>query len=114
MNSPAKIAIATSPSFSGIALSTITATSPAGPPVKLLCTYWGSDAGPRKFDILVNGPRIATEKLNQKHPGEFFDVEYALPEGMTAGQSKITAKFQADPGQIAGGLFDLRVLKPNN
>jgi len=87
---------------------------PAGQPVKLLCTYWGSDAGPRKFDILVNETRIATEKLSQKHPGEFFDVEYALLEGMTTGQSKITVKFRAGPGQIAGGLFDLRVLKPDN
>ncbi|MEI7729096.1 MAG: beta-L-arabinofuranosidase domain-containing protein [Verrucomicrobiota bacterium] len=80
-------------------------------PAKLLCTYWGND-GVRTFDLTVNGTFLATQKLNREHPGEFFDVEYDLPPAVIAGQSKVTIKFRGQPGQTAGGLFDLRILKP--
>jgi len=83
---------------------------PAGRPALLLCTYWGSDAGPRAFDVLVNGVVVGSEKLNFNQPGEFFDAEYALPDDVTAGRKSITVKIQAQPGKIAGGVFDLRVV----
>ena len=83
---------------------------PSGQPVLLLCTYWGSDAGPRAFDILVNGVQVASEKLNFNQPGEFYDAEYDLPKESLAGQGLITVKIQAQPGKIAGGVYDLRVV----
>jgi DUF1680 family protein len=83
---------------------------PPGQSVRLLCTYWGSDTGPRAFDIVVNETRIATEQLNFNRPGEFFDVEYELSKELLAGQARITVKIQAKPGKIAGGIYDLRVL----
>jgi hypothetical protein len=85
---------------------------PSGIPVKLLCTYWGSQSGPRTFDILVNRNRIGTETLNRNRPGEFFDVEYDIPAEASADRSRVTVTFQAKPGPvaIAGPLFDLRVL----
>lgn len=81
-------------------------------PVALLCAYWGSDAGGRVFDILVDGERIATQRLNNNQPGEFFDVEYPLPETLTRGKERITVKFQAHPNAMAGGVFDVRVIIP--
>ena len=87
---------------------------PAGQPVKLLCTYWGSDAGPRDFEVLVNGRLVANEKLNFNRPGEFYDVEYALPADVLAGRSVITVKFQAKPAQIAGGVYEVRLVKPQS
>jgi uncharacterized protein len=80
-------------------------------PVSLLCTFWGDDAGTRTFDILVGDQKVATQTLNHNRPGEFFDEEYAIPVELTRGKSRVTVKFQAQPGNFAGGLFGLRVLR---
>jgi len=77
----------------------------------LLCTYWGGDVGNRRFSVLVGGTKIAAQTLRRNRPGEFFDVEYAIPDAMTRGKAAIAVKLQADPGATAGGVFDLRVLR---
>ncbi|MDQ3804505.1 MAG: glycoside hydrolase family 127 protein [Acidobacteriota bacterium] len=82
-----------------------------GEPVSLVCTYWGGEAGPRTFDILVDGARVATQSLQNDRPGQFFDVAYPLPEELTRGKEKITVRFQARPGNTAGGLYGLRVVR---
>jgi hypothetical protein len=79
---------------------------------ELRVTYWGSDAGGRDFDILVDGEKLATEKLAGKKPGQFYDEVYPLPEKLISGKSKITVKFQAHPRNIAGGVFGCAILKP--
>ena len=48
-------------------------------PVELIVTYWGSDVGNRVFDILVEGKKIATQKLDRIAPDEFIDVSYKVP-----------------------------------
>ena len=63
-------------------------------PVSLVCSYWGSETGPRTFDILADGIKIATQSLQNDKPGEFFDVTYAIPASVTRGKSKITIRFQ--------------------
>lgn len=80
-------------------------------PVTLHCTYWGSDGG-RVFDVLVDGAKIATQKLAQNKPGEFFEVEYAIPVSLTEGKESIVVRFAAHPGSTAGGLFGCATLKP--
>jgi uncharacterized protein len=81
-------------------------------PAALHCTYWGNDGGNRAFDILVDGARIATQKLEYDKPGEFFDVEYAIPPALTRGKQRVTVTFQAHQGgALAGGVFDLRVVR---
>ena len=79
-------------------------------PTTLRCTYWGSDSGPRTFDILVDERKIATQTLDRDKPDEFFDVQYKLPVDLTRGKSKVTVKFQAHPGKTAGGLFGVSTL----
>jgi DUF1680 family protein len=79
-------------------------------PVSLVVTYWGSETGPRNFDVLVDGVKIATQSLQNDKPGKFFDVTYAIPEELTRGKTKITVRFQAWPGNIAGGFYGLRVI----
>jgi hypothetical protein len=74
-------------------------------PTDLCCTYWGGDAGARRFDILVDGIRVATERLNKNRPGEFFDVTYALPPQITQQKKHVTVSFRPQAGQIAGGVF---------
>jgi hypothetical protein len=80
-------------------------------PMQLLCTYWGSDNGAREFDVLADGKMIATQKLNNNQPGNFFDVTYALPVELTRGKNQVTVKFAAHPSDLAGGLFGCRILR---
>jgi uncharacterized protein len=79
-------------------------------PMSLSCTYWGSDSGSRVFDIVVDGTIIATQTLNNNAPGQFFDVEYAIPENLTSNKTQVTVTFQAHTGNIAGGVFGCRML----
>ena len=80
-------------------------------PQELSVTYWGSDAGRRVFDILVDGKKLATERLSSTTaPSSFFDQVYPLPEDLTKGKNQVTVTFQAHPRQTAGGVFGLRFL----
>jgi hypothetical protein len=83
----------------------------ADAPVSLVCSYWGSETGPRTFDIFVDGTRIGTQSLQNDKPGEFFDVTYAIPESITRGKSKITVRFQGQKGNMAGGFYGVRVVR---
>ncbi len=82
-----------------------------GQPQELLVTYWGSDSGNRTFDILIDGRKLTTVSLRAEKPGQFYDATYPLPEDLIRGKPKISVYFQAQPGQSAGGIFGLRVLK---
>ena len=80
-------------------------------PNQLICTWWGDEEGARNFDILVDGVKIASQKLLHNHPGEFWEAAYPIPTELTQGKSKVTVKWQAQPGNFAGGLFGGRILK---
>jgi uncharacterized protein len=82
----------------------------ADKPVTLVCTYQGSEGRRRAFDVLVDGEKITTQTL-ESHAGEFFDVEYPLPETLTRGKQRISVKFRAQPDSFAGGVFDVRVVQ---
>jgi DUF1680 family protein len=81
--------------------------------VNLVCTYWGGETGNRLFDILVEDTRIATQKLNQNKPGEFFKVVCPIPKELIIGKQFATIRFQAHDGAQAGGVFDLRLEPPD-
>ncbi|MFN2509987.1 MAG: beta-L-arabinofuranosidase domain-containing protein [Pyrinomonadaceae bacterium] len=83
---------------------------PSNRRVALVCSYWGSETGPRNFDIMVDGVKIATQSLQNDKPGQFFDVTYPIPEELTRGKTKITVRFQAQPGNTAGGFYGLRII----
>jgi DUF1680 family protein len=82
-------------------------------PVSLVCTYWGSETGARTFDIMVEGVKIATQSLGNDKPGQFFETTYPIPAELTRGKTKITVRFQARPGNTAGGFYGLRVVRGN-
>lgn len=87
------------------------AVAPAKP-MALVCTYFGDDFG-RDFDILVDGNKVATQKINGKPRGGFFTTAYKLPAERTKGKNKVTIRFQANGKSMAGGLFGLRVMHAN-
>ena len=81
----------------------------AGTKAALYAVYWGPDAG-REFEIVVDGNVIAVETLRGGKPG-FFEVEYPLKDTVISGKEKVSIRFQAKPGNTAGGVFDLRIVK---
>jgi hypothetical protein len=78
---------------------------------KLLVKYWGSDAGGREFDILIDGVKLATQKLERNKPDQFFEVAYPIPQNLIQSKALVTVKFQAHPGCTAGGIFDCRIIR---
>ncbi|MBZ4037447.1 glycoside hydrolase family 127 protein [Flavobacterium sp. 17A] len=84
------------------------------PEAYLICTYFGSDGGKRSFRILVDNVEIAKEVLKAKKPNSFYDETYKIPSNLLKNKSKITIQFAADPENTAGGLFDCRLVKPEN
>ena len=80
---------------------------------ELAVTYSGDDRG-REFDILVNGKLIATQKLTGVKPQGFVEKRYPIPAELlqAAAGDRLTIKFEAKQF-LAGGIFDLRLLKPN-
>ncbi len=81
-------------------------------PVVLRCTYWGGDSGQgREFDVLVDGHKVADETIRFAKR-EFFDVECPIPAELTRGKASVTVRFQAHADRIAGGVFDVLVLRP--
>jgi hypothetical protein len=82
---------------------------PAGPQ-SLVVAYWGGVWHKRVFDILLDGGLLATEALLANRPGEFFDQVYPLDESLTAGKRRVTVRFQSRPGDIAGGVFDVKLM----
>jgi hypothetical protein len=79
-------------------------------PQELRVKYWGGDTGGREFDIVGDGQKLAAVKLDNNKPGEFFEEAYSIPAEITRGRSKITVRFQARPGKMAGGVFGCAIL----
>ncbi len=79
----------------------------------LSVTYSGDDRG-RTFDILVNKTVIATQRLTGEAPGRFVDKRYPIPSEVlqAAGKDRLTVQFVATRW-LAGGLYDVRLLKPD-
>ncbi len=80
-------------------------------PQELRIGYWGSDAGGREFDILVDDVKIVTKKLENNKPGVFYDETYPLPKDLVENKTGVTVRFQAHPGMTAGGIFGCAILK---
>lgn len=77
---------------------------------ELRVSYWGSDVG-RTFDILVDGKKLATQKLQSNRPDRFYDETYPLPAERLRGKQRLTVRFEGQKGSWAGGVFGVRVLR---
>lgn len=76
----------------------------------LLLTYIGDDKG-RKFDIVVDGQKLATEDWQGGTTGKFYTKSYALPAALLAGKNKITIRIEANYDKTAGRVFGARTIK---
>lgn len=80
-------------------------------PQSVHVVYWGSEQGARRFDILVDGQKIADQALLRNRPETFFDAEYPIPRNLVQDKDNISVRLQARPGAMAGGVFDLRIVE---
>ena len=86
-------------------------------PMKLAVRYRQDDSGDRVFDILVDGKCIKT--VNHNNPileveKPLYYEEMAIPTELTRGKNTVTIKFSAHNHSMAGGIFDIRILKLND
>jgi uncharacterized protein len=51
------------------------------------------------------------QRLNRNRPATFFEEITPLPEAMTRGKQSVTIRFQAHPGNWAGGVFGVRIMR---
>ena len=79
-------------------------------PADLVLTYPGKQNYPREFDVLVDGQKLATEKIDEYNADDRLDRDYAIPEELTRGKSSVTVKLEAHKGSAAGALIEMRTI----
>ena len=64
-----------------------------------------------RFDILIDGEVLVTEKLEEEKPDEYYYKAYPLPEKLTKGKEKVTVTFKASERRGTGRIFGSRTVK---
>jgi len=82
----------------------------AGGGNSLLLTFIGDDKD-RKFDILIDGRKLATEELTGGTTGKFYYKTYVLPADLIKQKDKVTIRIEANFGKTAGRVFGARVIR---
>jgi DUF1680 family protein len=85
----------------------------AAAPMVLAVTYRSGER-PRdpKFDILIDGERIADDvTLKRDRPPRFYDVRYPIPASLLEGKEKINVRFETTEGSAIGPVFGLRMMR---
>ncbi|MBQ7179725.1 MAG: glycoside hydrolase family 127 protein [Bacteroidaceae bacterium] len=83
-------------------------------PMSLALRFRQDDNGSRLFDIQVDGRTVCTRDHRQPIEGvekPLYYHEVEIPFELTKGKTEITVKLNAHNHNIAGGIFDLRVLR---
>lgn len=83
----------------------------AAHPMSLVVTYYRDSRRPRRFDILVDGARLAAVTLEASSEAVFQHVEYKIPAEVVRGKEKVTVRFQnAGAGEV-GPVFGVRTIR---
>jgi len=79
----------------------------------LIVTYYSAEwrRGPARFEILVDGQRVAEQEVDRTEPARFYDVEYPIPADLIQGKEKVTVRFQATAGNSVAGVFGIRMIR---
>ncbi len=80
--------------------------------LSLLVRYWGAETGGRKFEIFIDDERlVAEDNTGRWNQQRFVDVSYPIPDAMVQGKESVRIKFQASPGNSAGAVYYIRLLR---
>ncbi|MBW8327331.1 MAG: glycoside hydrolase family 127 protein, partial [Prolixibacteraceae bacterium] len=83
--------------------------------LSLIVRYWGAEWGNRKFDIFIDNEKLVTEdNTGRWNQSKFQEVNYEIPDSMVQGKKQIRVKFQALPGNTAGAVYYIRLVRSNN
>jgi uncharacterized protein len=78
----------------------------------LIVRYWGAEWGNRKFTIYIDDEKLVTEdNTGRWNQSKFQEVEYAIPDAMVKGKESVSVKFQALPGNTAGAVYGVRLVR---
>lgn len=84
----------------------------ADAPLVVYAEYFSGDRGGRDFTISVNGTAIAEESLQGGQSAGYYIKEYEIPEDIRrAADGVFKVRFEAKPGNVAGGIFELGLAK---
>ncbi|WP_306521572.1 beta-L-arabinofuranosidase domain-containing protein [Rheinheimera sp.] len=88
-------------------------TDTANAATVLRLEYFSGDAG-RQFLLLLNDQLLAEVTLAAQANAGFYHIDYAIPAILLKRSStgKHQLKFVAKPGSVAGGIYGIRLLKP--
>jgi hypothetical protein len=82
--------------------------------LSLIVRYWGAEWGGRKFDIYIDNEKLATEdNTGRWNQSRFQEVTYDIPDSMVKDKKQIRVKFQAFPGNTAGAVYYIRLVRKN-
>ncbi|MGE0019753.1 MAG: beta-L-arabinofuranosidase domain-containing protein [Draconibacterium sp.] len=80
--------------------------------LSLMVRYWGAEWGGRKFDIFIDNERLITEdNTGRWNQSQFQEVKYEIPDSMVKDKKQIRVKFQALPGNTAGAVYYIRLVR---
>lgn len=80
--------------------------------LNLFVRYWGAEWGNRKFNIYVDDTLLVSEdNTGRWNQSRFFDIEYPIPGDLLVGKENVRIKFQAIPGNRAGAVYYLRLVR---
>ncbi len=83
----------------------------AGVKNELILTYWGMDNRGRRFDILINGEKIAQADINKYKESKFHDIVYEIPLELTKDKEEVKVTFHALPKNQAGPVYGVRMVR---
>ncbi len=78
---------------------------------QLVFTYYGQDNRNRRFDILVDGNKIADENLGRFHGDRFYDIFYKIPAELTDGKASVRVRIQSIGRSEAGPVYGVRMIR---
>ena len=74
----------------------------------LSCSYWSGDKE-SAFDILVDGKKMAEEKIEaSKNPG-FIEKTYVIPRELLSGKKRVAVQFRAKDNKPTAELYDCAI-----
>jgi len=83
--------------------------------LSLIIRYWGAEWGNRKFDIFIDNEKLVTEdNTGRWNQSQFQEVKYEIPDSMVKDKKQIKVKFQALPGNTAGAVYYVRLVRNKN
>lgn len=80
--------------------------------LSLIVRYWGAEWGDRKFDIFIDNEKLVTEdNTGRWNQSQFQEVKYEIPDAIVKDKKQIRVKFQALPGNTAGAVYYIRLVR---